>query len=146
MEQHDLWNEAEADADSDTDTDMEDSEEEESDTNSSIRTVALALLRLRGVDATDIITRTLLFHPSSSAIDHMSNEYDERLHNHLPHGTVLKLKFYSVVKDNESFGKIPLERRSIWSNFDEIWLVIPMEVRRVSSNCPMVARCHSIQY
>mmetsp|Transcript_25969 Transcript_25969/g.39786 ORF Transcript_25969/g.39786 Transcript_25969/m.39786 type:complete len:83 (+) Transcript_25969:109-357(+) len=73
MEHHDLWNEAEAD------TDMEDSEEEESDTNSSIRTDAsMTLLHLRGVDATDIITRTLTFHPSSSAIDHMSNEYDER--------------------------------------------------------------------
>jgi len=131
---HELWHEMDT-TDGETDADGEDldsEEESKSDENanenahankssssssssssnsSSIHTNAMTLLRLRGADATEIISRNLLFHRyRSHNVGHghghghghdYDYDYEERLHDHLPHGTVIKLTFDSVVNVND---------------------------------------------
>ena len=110
---HDLWQQHEMMNDSDADSDSEDSDSDSdkgsnesackssSSISRSIHTNAMALLRLRGADATEIISRNLLFHRSHNAGNGHGHDfkykYKERLHDDLPHGTVIKVTFFDEI-------------------------------------------------
>lgn len=107
---HDLWQQHEMMNDSDADSDSEDSDPDSdkgsnesackssSSISRSIHTNAMTLLHLRGADATEIISRNLLFHRSHNAGNGHGHDfkykYKERLHDDLPHGTVIKITFF----------------------------------------------------